>query len=99
MYHFFLTGEITVQTATSGCIEDNTYLRPEFAVLGSLEVRSGSALISLHGVLQRRVLVTLLLEAGRVVPISRLILAAWDEDPPDSAEHQVRKMVAKLRSR
>jgi DNA-binding SARP family transcriptional activator/tetratricopeptide (TPR) repeat protein len=43
--------------------------------------------------------VTLLLEAGRVVPIARLVLAAWDEEPPDSAEHQVRKMVAKLRSR
>ena len=41
----------------------------------------------------------LLLEAGRVVPVSRLVTAAWDEEPPDSAEHQVRKTVAKLRSR
>ncbi|MFG2890689.1 BTAD domain-containing putative transcriptional regulator [Streptomyces sp. NPDC048248] len=42
---------------------------------------------------------TLLLEPGRVVPISRLVMAAWNEEPPDSAEHQVRKTVAKLRSR
>ncbi|MFE5818087.1 BTAD domain-containing putative transcriptional regulator [Streptomyces sp. NPDC056479] len=42
---------------------------------------------------------TLLLEAGRVVPVSRLVAAAWSEEPPDSAEHQVRKTVAKLRSR
>ncbi|MGW5271533.1 BTAD domain-containing putative transcriptional regulator [Streptomyces sp. NPDC004044] len=49
--------------------------------------------------MQRRVLVTLLLGAGHVVPISRLVMAAWNEDPPDSAEHQVRKTVAKLRSR
>ncbi|GGT19670.1 AfsR/SARP family transcriptional regulator [Streptomyces purpureus] len=41
----------------------------------------------------------LLLEAGRVVPVSRLVAAAWNEEPPGSAEHQVRKTVAKLRSR
>ncbi|NWF30180.1 tetratricopeptide repeat protein [Streptomyces sp. PKU-EA00015] len=41
----------------------------------------------------------LLLEAGRVVPVSRLVAAGWNEEPPDSAEHQVRKTVAKLRSR
>lgn len=88
-----------MRAATSGHIEDYTSIKPEFAVLGSLEVRSGNALVSLNGALQRRVLVTLLLEAGRVVPISRLVMAAWNEEPPDSAEHQVRKMVAKLRSR
>ncbi|MEV6195890.1 BTAD domain-containing putative transcriptional regulator [Streptomyces sp. NPDC051920] len=71
----------------------------EFVVLGSLEVRRGSVLIPVTGDLQRRVLVALLLEAGRVVPVSRLVMAAWDEDPPDSAEHQVRKTVAKLRGR
>nr|BAW27698.1 regulator [Streptomyces sp. SoC090715LN-17] len=67
--------------------------------MGSLEIRSGSALIPVNGALQRRVLVTLLLDAGRVVPVSRLVTAGWDELPPDSAEHQVRKTVAKLRSR
>jgi DNA-binding SARP family transcriptional activator/tetratricopeptide (TPR) repeat protein len=87
-----------VRAATSGHSQDDTGQRPEFAVLGSLEVRVGDALVPLRGVLQQRVLVMLLLEAGRVVPISRLVTAAWDEEPPDSARHQVRKTVAKLRS-
>ncbi|MFE5680680.1 BTAD domain-containing putative transcriptional regulator [Streptomyces erythrochromogenes] len=49
--------------------------------------------------MQRRVLVALLLDAGRVVPVSRLVTAGWDDEPPNSAEHQVRKTVAKLRGR
>lgn len=93
------TGEEQVWAATSRHVEDDESPKPEFAVLGSLEVRSGSTPVSLKGALQRRVLVTLLLEAGRIVPISRLVMAAWNEEPPDSAEHQVRKIVAKLRSR
>ncbi|MFD1659633.1 BTAD domain-containing putative transcriptional regulator [Streptomyces caeni] len=88
-----------MRAAASGRIEGGAGLRPEFAVLGSLEVRSGSELVSVNGALQRRVLVMLLLEAGRVVPVSRLVAAAWNDEPPDSAEHQVRKTVAKLRSR
>ncbi|WP_328451123.1 AfsR/SARP family transcriptional regulator [Streptomyces sp. NBC_00386] len=88
-----------MRTVTSKQGEDDTSPPPEFVVLGSLEVRSGSTLIPVTGDLQRRVLVALLLEAGRVVPVSRLVMAAWDEEPPDSAEHQVRKTVAKLRSR
>ena len=88
-----------MRAVTSRHVEDDTSPQPKFAVLGSLEVRSGSALIPFNGDLQRRVLVTLLLEPGRVVPISRLVAAAWNEEPPDSAEHQVRKTVAKLRSR
>jgi DNA-binding SARP family transcriptional activator/tetratricopeptide (TPR) repeat protein len=80
-------------------MENDTGTRPEFAVLGSLEVRGGSELVAVNGTLQRRVLVMLLLEAGRVVPVSRLVEAAWNDEPPDSAEHQVRKTIAKLRSR
>ncbi|WP_460328037.1 AfsR/SARP family transcriptional regulator [Streptomyces sp. O3] len=80
-------------------IQDDASTRPKFAVLGSLEVRIGGELLPLNGALQQRVLVTLLLEAGRVVPVSRLVDAAWQEEPPDSAEHQVRKAVAKLRGR
>ncbi|MEU6983134.1 BTAD domain-containing putative transcriptional regulator [Streptomyces sp. NPDC046324] len=68
-------------------------------MLGSLEIRSGDEPVPVSGALQRRVLVMLLLEAGRVVPVSRLVAAGWNEEPPDSAEHQVRKVVAKLRSR
>lgn len=88
-----------MRAVTSEDVQDDASTRPEFAVLGSLEVRVGGELRPLNSSLQQRVLVTLLLEAGRVVPVSRLVEAAWQEDPPGSAEHQVRKTVAKLRSR
>ncbi|MDE1687638.1 AfsR/SARP family transcriptional regulator [Streptomyces neyagawaensis] len=41
----------------------------------------------------------LLLEANRVVPVPRLVEAAWDDNPPISASHQIRKAVAELRQR
>nr|WP_280702975.1 BTAD domain-containing putative transcriptional regulator [Kitasatospora sp. GP82] len=41
----------------------------------------------------------LLLEPGRVVPVSRLVEAVWADDPPETAAHQVRKAVADLRHR
>ncbi|MFD4863903.1 BTAD domain-containing putative transcriptional regulator [Streptomyces sp. NPDC058412] len=41
----------------------------------------------------------LLLEAGRVVPVARLVEATWEKDPPVTAAHQVRKAVADLRRR
>lgn len=41
----------------------------------------------------------LLLERNRVLQVSRLVDAAWDEDPPPTAAHQVRKIVAELRRR
>ncbi|MFJ6694972.1 AfsR/SARP family transcriptional regulator [Streptomyces sp. NPDC091272] len=84
---------------TAEDIQDSARTRPEFAVLGSLEVRIDGELLPVNGALQQRILVALLLEAGRVVPISRLVEAAWQEKLPDSAEHQVRKTVAKLRGR
>ncbi|RFU85214.1 transcriptional regulator [Streptomyces triticagri] len=72
---------------------------PRFAILGSLDIRHATEPIPVNGTLQRRILAVLLLEAGRVVPVSRLVEVAWDDDPPESAAHQVRKTVAKLRHR
>ncbi|MFD3553191.1 BTAD domain-containing putative transcriptional regulator [Streptomyces goshikiensis] len=70
-----------------------------FAVLGSLEVRAGDTRIRLGGPISERVLATLLLDPGRVMPVGRLVEAAWDEEPPATAAHQVRKAVADLRQR
>ncbi|MCX4778558.1 AfsR/SARP family transcriptional regulator [Streptomyces sp. NBC_01264] len=72
---------------------------PRFLVLGSLEVWASGVRVRLGGTIQERVLATLLLEPGRVVPIARLVEAAWEEDPPATASHQVRKAVADLRRR
>ncbi|WUN35845.1 NB-ARC domain-containing protein [Kitasatospora sp. NBC_00315] len=41
----------------------------------------------------------MLLEPNRVVPVARLVEATWDEEPPATASHQVRKIVADLRQR
>jgi DNA-binding SARP family transcriptional activator len=68
-----------------------------FNILGSLECRAGEKRFLLGGPVQERVLVALLLEAGQVLPVLRLVDAVWDEDPPATASHQVRKAVATLR--
>ncbi|WP_404958638.1 BTAD domain-containing putative transcriptional regulator [Streptomyces sp. 147326] len=73
--------------------------RPRFNVLGSLEGWIGEVRLRLGGAIQERVLCMLLLEAGRVVPVARLVEATWEKDPPVTAAHQVRKAVADLRRR
>ncbi|MEV7418496.1 BTAD domain-containing putative transcriptional regulator [Streptomyces sp. NPDC089919] len=70
-----------------------------FNVLGSLEAWADDSRLRLGGPIQERVLVTLLLEPGRVVPVPRLVEAAWEDEPPDTASHQIRKAVADLRQR
>ncbi|WTJ47432.1 tetratricopeptide repeat protein [Streptomyces atratus] len=64
-----------------------------------MEGWSDGTRLRLGGVIQERVLATLLLEPGKVIPVSRLVEAAWDEEPPTTAPHQVRKAVADLRRR
>ncbi|MEU7413565.1 MULTISPECIES: AfsR/SARP family transcriptional regulator [Streptomyces] len=64
-----------------------------------MEGWSNGVRLKLGGVIQERVLATLLLEPGKVLPVSRLVEAAWDDDPPATASHQVRKAVADLRRR
>ncbi|MGW1708207.1 AfsR/SARP family transcriptional regulator [Streptomyces sp. NPDC002206] len=70
-----------------------------FRVLGRLEVWANGVRLRLGGAIQERVLATLLLECGRVVPVAKLIEAAWEGNPPATAVHQVRKAVADLRRR
>lgn len=70
-----------------------------FNVLGSLESWAAGGRLRLGGAIQERVLSMLLLESGRVVTVARLVEAAWEQDPPATAAHQVRKAVADLRRR
>nr|WSX51297.1 tetratricopeptide repeat protein [Streptomyces sp. NBC_00974] len=70
-----------------------------FNLLGSLEGWSGGNRLRLGGPIQERVLATLLLEPGRVVPVARLVEAAWEDESPTTASHQIRKAVADLRRR
>jgi DNA-binding SARP family transcriptional activator len=45
----------------------------EFRILGSLEAEVNGVPVGLSGPAERKVLAVLLLEAGRMVPVSRLI--------------------------
>ncbi|MCX4696576.1 BTAD domain-containing putative transcriptional regulator [Streptomyces sp. NBC_01408] len=70
-----------------------------FNVLGPLEGWNAGVRIRLGGQIHERVLATLLLESRSVVPVARLVEAVWDEEPPVTASHQIRKAVAELRRR
>ncbi|WP_199820465.1 AfsR/SARP family transcriptional regulator [Streptomyces sp. NRRL F-2664] len=85
------TGERSGQGPEGGCLR--------FNVLGSLEGWADGERLRLGGSIQERVLCTLLLASGRVVPVARLVEATWETDPPVTAAHQVRKAVADLRRR
>ncbi|MGH8791381.1 MAG: BTAD domain-containing putative transcriptional regulator, partial [Stackebrandtia sp.] len=69
----------------------------EFRILGPLEVLHDGEAMRLPGRVQPRLLAVLLLEAGRVVPLGRIVDAVWDADPPDTARRQVQNNTAMLR--
>jgi len=66
-------------------------------LLGPVEVWQGDQRLPLRGRLHERVLAALLLEAGHAVPLDTIVDHVWDENPPESASHQVRKAVSGLR--
>ncbi|MFI6056067.1 AfsR/SARP family transcriptional regulator [Streptomyces violascens] len=72
---------------------------PRFNILGPLEGWADGKRLRLGGAIHQRILAGLLLEAGRTVPVTRLVQAAWNDGPPATATHQVRKAVAELRRR
>ena len=71
--------------------------RIQFRVLGPLEVDVDGGAASLGGAKQRAVLAALLLEAGRVVSIERLVDAVWGESPPATARLCLEVYVSRLR--
>ncbi len=68
-----------------------------FRLLGPLEVAIGTKSLELGSSRQRVVLAMLILHAGRVVPLARLVDALWDNDPPVTAKGQVQTCVSALR--
>ena len=54
-------------------------------MLGPLEVEVAGRRLDLGSLVQRRVLAALLPHPDREVPLSRLVAAAWDGDPPATA--------------
>lgn len=68
-----------------------------FGLLGPLLVQSGEENLPVRRGKQRTVLAALLLDAGRVVSVEKLIDVIWGENPPASADVAVRNYVMRLR--
>jgi DNA-binding SARP family transcriptional activator len=69
----------------------------EFDVLGPLVVRRDGVPVTLGTPKQRALLILLVLQAGRVVSLSRLIEGLWAEDPPPHARVTLRSYVSNVR--
>ncbi len=70
----------------------------EYRILGPLQVLSAGSQIHVAGLRSQRILAMLLMNSNRVVTISRLVDAAWGEDPPSTARRQIQNRVAALRA-
>jgi hypothetical protein len=70
---------------------------PVFRILGPLEVELSMRVVAL-GRRERALLGVLLLNAGAVVSVERLIDGVWGESPPSSAKHMVHEYVSRLRT-
>jgi DNA-binding SARP family transcriptional activator len=70
----------------------------EFELLGPVRVRIGGRAMPAGSGRERFVLATLLLDAGRLVRVDRLVDALW-ERPPRSARAQVHNMISNWRRR
>ncbi|MGE5720319.1 MAG: BTAD domain-containing putative transcriptional regulator, partial [Nocardioidaceae bacterium] len=57
----------------------------EIRVLGPLDVRRGARPVAPAGVRRRTLLALLLLDAGQVVPVERLVDGIWGYQPPSTA--------------
>jgi DNA-binding SARP family transcriptional activator/pimeloyl-ACP methyl ester carboxylesterase len=69
----------------------------EFRLLGPLEARDGTALVSLGARKQRALLARLLLDVNRTVSVERLVEDLWGDRAPDSAIKMVQIHISQLR--
>jgi DNA-binding SARP family transcriptional activator len=71
----------------------------EFRLLGHFEVVDDGEPVEVGRRMTRRMLAVLLLEAGAVVPLDRLIDLLWDGAPPDTARASLHAHMSRLRAR
>ncbi len=69
----------------------------EFRILGPLDVVDDGRPAVLTGGKQKALLALLLLHAGRVVPVDRLVDDLWGDEVPESARKMVQIFVSQLR--
>ncbi len=71
--------------------------RLHFAVLGSFRVDRDGRELDLGPRLQRALLAILVVDAGHVVPVDRLIDLLWRDEPPAAATASVQAYISQLR--
>jgi DNA-binding SARP family transcriptional activator len=69
-----------------------------FSLLGPVEVWHDGRLLPVGSARERFVLATMLLNAGKLTTVSRLVDALWEE-PPRSAKAQLHNIISNLRRR
>jgi DNA-binding SARP family transcriptional activator/tetratricopeptide (TPR) repeat protein len=69
----------------------------EFAILGPLEIHHGGSPVPLPGRTLPRLAAVLLLEAGQVVPLPKLVSAVWEDRPPSAARRRIQNSISDLR--
>jgi DNA-binding SARP family transcriptional activator len=73
-------------------------LAVRFRILGPVEVESDDGRV--HRLVRRQermALAVLLIDAGRPVPVDRLIGVLWDDTPPERARGAVHTHIARIR--
>ncbi|WP_433240758.1 AfsR/SARP family transcriptional regulator [Streptosporangium sp. CA-135522] len=68
-----------------------------FAILGPLEVHRGGEPMEIAGHRLRTLLGLLLLDAGRVVPVDRLVAGVWEDRPPNAVGNALQALISRLR--
>jgi DNA-binding SARP family transcriptional activator/tetratricopeptide (TPR) repeat protein len=69
----------------------------EFRVLGAVEVAVGGVRLDVGHARQCDVLTVLLLDAGRVVPVERLVERVWGDRPPRRPKNSLYSYLSRLR--
>ncbi|MGW5050411.1 tetratricopeptide repeat protein [Actinokineospora sp. NPDC004072] len=69
----------------------------DFSVLGPVQGWRDGRVVPLGGRQRRAVLAVLLLEAGQVVPLARLVELVWGDQPPAEARNAVQTHLSRLR--
>ncbi|MGJ5755147.1 DNA-binding SARP family transcriptional activator [Streptomyces puniciscabiei] len=70
-----------------------------FKILGPLEITVADRKLQIRGTLQRRLLRTLLIKSGELVPSEALINELWGEEHPDRVENALQAHISRIRRR
>src|SRR5215470_19074496 len=71
--------------------------RLDFRLLGPLEVLADGVPLDLGPRMQRAVLAVLALDAGRIVPVDRIVHGLWADEAPASATGTLQAYISQLR--